>query len=63
MSFLSTNLSLTLMFFLGIIKMMEMNYLKKGLKTGKIFKKSDIQSENVVEAYQWVHSVDSNGII
>ena len=42
---------------------MERNYLKKGLKTGKIFKKSDIQSENVVEAYQRVNSVDSNGII
>ena len=29
----------------------------------KTFKKSDIQSETVVEAYQRVHSVDSNGII
>ena len=48
---------------MGTIKMMESNYLKKGLKTRKIFKKSDIQSENVVEAYEWVHSVDSNGII
>ena len=56
MSFLSTYLSLTLMLLFG-------NYLKKGLRTEKTFKKSDIQSENVVEAYQRVHSVGSNGII
>ena len=63
MSFLSTNLSLTLMFFLGIIKMIERSYLKKGLRTGKKIKKSNIQSETVVEAKQWIHSVGSNGII
>ena len=63
MSILSTYLSLTLILFLGIIKMMERNYLKQGLRTGKTFKKSDIQSETEVEAYQRIHSVDSNGII
>ena len=63
MSILSTYLSLTLILFLGIIKMMERNYLKQGLRTGKTFKKSDIQSETVVEAYQRIHSVGSNGII
>ena len=42
---------------------MERNYLKQGLRTGKTFKKSDIQSETVVEAYQRIHSVCSNGII
>ena len=51
MSFLSTYLSLTLMLLLGIIKMMERDYLKKSLRTEKTFKKSDIQSETVVEAY------------
>ena len=63
MSFLSTNLSLTLMFFLGIIKMMERNYLKKSLRTEEKIKKSNIQSETVVEAKQRIHSVGSNGII
>ncbi len=63
MSILSTYLSLTLIFILGIIKMMERNYLKQGLRTVKTFKKSDIQSETVVEAYQRVNSVSSNGII
>ena len=63
MSILSTYLSLTLMLFLGTIKMMERIYLKQGQRTGKTFKKSDIQSETVVEAYQRVHSVGSNGII
>ena len=48
---------------MGTIKMMESNYLKKGLRTEKTFKKYDIQSETVVEAYQRVHSVGSNGII
>ena len=42
---------------------MDRNYLKIRPETGKIFKKSDIHSENVVEAYQRVNSVDSNGII
>ena len=63
MSILSTYLSLTLMLFLGTIKMMERIYLKQGQRTGKTFKKSDIQLETVVEAYQRVHSVGSNGII
>ena len=56
MSLLSTYFSLTLMLLFG-------NYLKKGLRAEKTFKKSDIQSETVVEAYQRVHSVGSNGII
>ena len=63
MSILSTYFSLTLILFFGIIKLMERNYLKQGLMEGKTFKKSDIQSETVVEAYQRIHSVGSNGII
>ena len=42
---------------------MERNYLKQGLRTGKTFKKSDIKSKTVVEAYQRIYSVGSNGII